>query len=385
MVSSDNRLQAMLGKNTYDDEPLLQNSLLPVHLQNDSLFEMALLLDVTTLARPHQQQTYRESNDFSPCSFNAKDVITEVLCDIGQLFDDEDDFASETEGILCPSSWQSFDVPAPKQDTDYRYSLPQDVLTTSFQANGNHSELVVPHEDNDRNNTKEGIPISECFATTHSDSSLKRKVSIEEDPCILCSCDTSKDDAFTQVGNQAKKRRTSGRSVKLSDAAIADDQRFRSYQAEQWNESYADLCFFLDKHGHCQVPHTYSDNPALARWVKRQRYQYRLKQEGKPSTMSDERIAALEKIGFVWDSHGSTWDERLNELEAFKAKHGNCNVPSCFLENPRLATWVKCQRRQYKLFCQGKPSNITLERIEKLQGLGFEWALRGQGFLEPLA
>jgi len=47
-----------------------------------------------------------------------------------------------------------------------------------------------------------------------------------------------------------------------------------------------------------------------------------------------------------------------------------------FTTNPQLATWVKCQRRQYKLFCQGRASNMTQERIVMLEEIGFEWALR---------
>jgi Helicase associated domain len=51
-------------------------------------------------------------------------------------------------------------------------------------------------------------------------------------------------------------------------------------------------------------------------------------------------------------------------------------VPSTYPENPQLATWVKCQRRQYKLLKDGKTSNMSLGRIEKLEELGFIWEMR---------
>uniref|UniRef100_A0A7S4I127 Helicase-associated domain-containing protein n=1 Tax=Odontella aurita TaxID=265563 RepID=A0A7S4I127_9STRA len=41
-------------------------------------------------------------------------------------------------------------------------------------------------------------------------------------------------------------------------------------------------------------------HPQLARWVKRQRYQYKLMSEGKRSTTTEERIRELERAGFVW-------------------------------------------------------------------------------------
>ena len=161
--------------------------------------------------------------------------------------------------------------------------------------------------------------------------------------------------------------------------------------------------------------------------MKRQRHQYRAKKERKHSTLTQERQKLLEQLGFVWDSHASGWEERLKELEDFKEKHGHCRVPKTYAENPQLAIWVKvsagchhgmmgppqgvvivffvsflhlqerrtdflsccvasiyrcimthmpflfhqCQRRQFKLYSEGKDSNMTIERIHKLRSLGF--------------
>jgi hypothetical protein len=37
---------------------------------------------------------------------------------------------------------------------------------------------------------------------------------------------------------------------------------------------------------------------------------------------------------------------------------------------------VKCQRRQYKLYWDGKPSAMSPERILQLEKVGFEWEIR---------
>jgi hypothetical protein len=153
-------------------------------------------------------------------------------------------------------------------------------------------------------------------------------------------------------------------------------QRFRPYQAEIWKVKFAELIEFKQQKGHCCVPNTFEKNPALARWVKRQRYQYKLKIEGKESTMTDERIVVLNEHGFIWDSHGAAWQERFNELAEYKELYGNCNVPSNYSSNPQLATWTKCQRRQYKLYSEGKANTTTPERISELDRIGFEWELR---------
>lgn len=158
-----------------------------------------------------------------------------------------------------------------------------------------------------------------------------------------------------------------------------DIHRFRDYQSEQWNDRFKDLVSFQARTGHCLVPHSFESNPALAQWVKRQRYQHKLKREGKHSTLTDEREHALEKLGFVWESHKAAWQEKFSELVEYARKNGDSNVPTSFSANKSLAIWVKCQRRQYKLFRQGKKSNMTQERIAMMESLNFCWNPRKLG------
>ena len=41
--------------------------------------------------------------------------------------------------------------------------------------------------------------------------------------------------------------------------------------------------------------------------------------------------------------------------------------------NPKLGIWVATQRRNYKLHPDGAPSRMPAERIQALDGIGFEW------------
>ena len=156
-----------------------------------------------------------------------------------------------------------------------------------------------------------------------------------------------------------------------------DSPRFRNDQAGQWSQRFRELCEYKQVHGHCHVPHRYSANPALARWVKRQRYQFKLMMDGDRSTMTKDRAMALTMIGFVWDSQNGCWNERYEELKQYRAIHGDCLVPSYYPQQPKLSVWVKCQRRQYKLLCEGQPSHMTSERMRALELLGFQWEVRG--------
>jgi len=179
------------------------------------------------------------------------------------------------------------------------------------------------------------------------------------------------------TGPPLKKVKTTLISVSLDFKDDGEQEtRFRTYQKDQWTERFEDLCAFVKKNGHSLVPNSFEDNPPLAHWTKRQRYQYKLKLENKPSTMTDDRVLALNALGFVWNAHEAGWEERFNELLQFKVDNGHCNVPSIYKENQKLATWVKCARRQYKLLVAGRKSNMTMERATRLASVGFVWELR---------
>jgi superfamily II DNA or RNA helicase len=64
---------------------------------------------------------------------------------------------------------------------------------------------------------------------------------------------------------------------------------------------------------------------------------------------------------------GSTWDERLGELKAFKEQYGHSNVPTLWGENQALGNWLGTQRKLYK---SGK---LTEDRIRRLDSVGFTW------------
>ena len=150
--------------------------------------------------------------------------------------------------------------------------------------------------------------------------------------------------------------------------------KIRQYQSEQWDERFEELVQFINEHGHSLVPINWQPNIPLALWVKRQRQQYSLKyKDNKHSTLTDERQEALEKVGFGWESRGIAWEEKYAELSDFHEVHGHCTIAHYIPKNSPLAVWVKCQRRQFKLFGDNKKSSITPERVARLNRLGFDW------------
>ena len=142
-------------------------------------------------------------------------------------------------------------------------------------------------------------------------------------------------------------------------------------QERAWNDRYDELDVYKAEHGNCLVPQRYSKNKALGRWVDTQRTQYRLRNEGKHSHLTEERIKLLEDLGFVWSHQGNSWDDRYIQLVEYKAEHGNCLVPRCYSKNKALGKWVANQR--VRLGREGKQTPLTKKRIKKLDEVGFVW------------
>ena len=234
-------------------------------------------------------------------------------------------------------------------------------------------------------NPSENDSSDRCPDLCPSSSSMSTSTSclLDDGNIIISTSDIFKDDNYAKAEveiisdfnpNESLKSIV-GKIKKQKTNNTGPQSRFKPYHEEKWNFHYGELINFKKENGHCLVPHTFPSKPHLARWVKRQRRQYKLRLEGNSnSTMTEERIKVLNDIGFIWDSHEVIWNERFNQLVAYKQKNGHCRVPSYCKECPQLASWVKCQRRQYKLFFEeGKGSSMNTERISLLDSIGFIW------------
>jgi hypothetical protein len=98
--------------------------------------------------------------------------------------------------------------------------------------------------------------------------------------------------------------------------------------------------------------------------------------EGRNSSLNDSRLERLQMIGFRWakrKGHAS-WNEKFNELVQYKARNGNCHVPTKYKANTALGRWVSTQRAEYKKYSEGNTkTTMTAEKIRRLEGIGFAW------------
>ena len=70
----------------------------------------------------------------------------------------------------------------------------------------------------------------------------------------------------------------------------------------------------------------------------------------------------------------------MAKLKKYKRRHGDCNVPGGWAEDPSLGAWVSHQRQRKKKLDQGEPRDaclgMTASRAAQLDKLGFDWMPR---------
>jgi hypothetical protein len=128
--------------------------------------------------------------------------------------------------------------------------------------------------------------------------------------------------------------------------------------AKTWVERFQELTDFRKRFGHADVPGTWPENQPLSEWVRRQRGR------DQPKLTSQQR-RRLDELGFRWALRESDWEQRFSELRAFWQRHGHCDVPRQWSENPGLHGWVLRQRY--------RKHTLSAERISKLDELNFRW------------
>jgi hypothetical protein len=184
---------------------------------------------------------------------------------------------------------------------------------------------------------------------------------------------------------------------------------------------YQRLVTFKAEHGHVNVPQGYKDDKQLGSWVTNIRYKRKCLQKSglefeveeeeegndhlmlggvepmndfeatanilgmdlgtstkkdgvsgggstklkrKKKRLSQERIAQLDNLGFLWsqDKQYKSWDERFNELQEYKRVNGNTRVPRA---SGSLGEWVHMQRKMY----HKNDKNFMARRAPRLEAM----------------
>jgi uncharacterized membrane protein YjdF len=143
-----------------------------------------------------------------------------------------------------------------------------------------------------------------------------------------------------------------------------------------WEAMRKQLADYCSQYGDCNVPNKWPDNKELRDWVATQRKQKNKFDRGLYASITKERIASLDSMGFSWNSQEASWEAMRKQLADYCSQYGDCNVPNKWPDNKELRNWVGTQRNQKRKFDQGLHANITKERIMALESMGFVWKIR---------
>jgi hypothetical protein len=161
------------------------------------------------------------------------------------------------------------------------------------------------------------------------------------------------------VNTQRYKNNT--RSLNAAKKAKLDSIDFEWNLREpnrSWKKWLKELLVYKAHHGHVNVPQRCKTNKALGAFVSNLRSEYRKYSKGQNSFLNPKRIQILDDLGFQWVARkgvsanggeamdgAGVWETRLTELNGYKERFGDCNVPKGWGEDPWLGDWVEKQRQ----------------------------------------
>lgn len=139
-----------------------------------------------------------------------------------------------------------------------------------------------------------------------------------------------------------------------------------------WDQRMHQLRKYQAKHGHVNVPRTYTGSRNLGLWVAKVRERYVNYNDDSPAYLQ-KRVRELQSMGFVWDLHEYRWQKKYEALIDYYEQYGDANVPD---SQGSLGPWVKEQRQEYHKFRKGIPSRLTPSHALALQRMGLDWNRR---------
>ena len=150
--------------------------------------------------------------------------------------------------------------------------------------------------------------------------------------------------------------------------------RWESVRDLSWERNFAEAKRFYEKHGHLlvNIADKGSNGVALGRWISQLRFYRKGGIQG--AYLSQERIAALDAIGMVWDVPDHLWERNYGAAERYYRAHGHLNVPVDYVdeEGIRLGAWINSVRSCGK--GKNRRAELTAEQKDRLDAIGMNWS-----------
>lgn len=129
-------------------------------------------------------------------------------------------------------------------------------------------------------------------------------------------------------------------------------------KADYWNRLYAMARTHFEKHSHLRV--NGEVQPQLASWIKRLR--------DNKDQLTEHQRRSLEKIGMIWKPYEQGFQERLDQLRAYKAKFGHATPQSNDPAFNHLGAWLARRRTDFR------KGRLRVDQRKALEEIGILWS-----------
>ena len=162
---------------------------------------------------------------------------------------------------------------------------------------------------------------------------------------------------------------------KLGSGTFVDDRSSvgvpkKATHIKTFEDRFEELKAYKAKHGHINLTSEMKEEECLHSFCRGVRCARVAPTKGKLK-LTAEKIASLDSIGFSWVRHNKTFEDRFEELKAYKAMHGHINL-TLKMEEEGLYSFCRDVRRARVAPEKGR-FNLTTERIALLDSIGFNW------------
>ena len=151
---------------------------------------------------------------------------------------------------------------------------------------------------------------------------------------------------------------------------------YQDHQDKKWKTHFDALIRFQKETGE-NYPKPNTGWNSLYNWAKNQRRQYR------SGVLRPSRSDFLSSIDFPWRTNNMTFEERVKQLLVYRKKHRTLHVSQVAFntgsEDHKLSRWVNEMRRLYN------ENRLPLDRIQRLNRIGFIWNMEDELFSKNLA
>jgi len=189
--------------------------------------------------------------------------------------------------------------------------------------------------------------------------------------------------AMVKIERTAKVEELQGEALQRKKEQEEQARQRKKEQEEQapkaqgknktFDDRMEDLKRYKETHGHVNV--SIPEDNSLAQFCAQTRYAHNNPGKSKRKKLTIENISRLNALGFNWTTHEyvtRSFDERINDLKEYKQKHGHVNVNTH--EDSSLYQFCADVRHSLNQVEKDGTRKLTVERIARLDALGFKWA-----------